>query len=126
MSFRILLLVGIGGGLGSVARYACYRFITDSHQYAFPWGTFLVNVLGCLLIGIFHALAEKGNLMTPETRLFLTAGFCGGFTTFSSFAYENISLLKAGDFINFSLYTACSVLVGLLATYVGIIIIKLI
>lgn len=119
-------MIGIGGGLGSVARFACYRYITGAHPASFPWGTFIVNAVGCLLIGIFHALAEKGDMLTPEIRLFLTAGFCGGFTTFSAFAYENIGLLKTGDFLNFSLYTIGSVVVGLAATYIGIMIIKLI
>jgi fluoride exporter len=126
MNFKIFLLIGIGGGIGSIARFAFYRYITEAHPTSFPWGTFLVNAIGCLLIGVFHALAEKGNILTPELRLFLTAGFCGGFTTFSAFAYENIGLLKAGDFLNFSLYTVGSVVVGLAATYIGIMIIKLI
>jgi fluoride exporter len=126
MNFKIFLLIGIGGGIGSVARFACSRYITDAHAASFPWGTFLVNATGCLLIGIFHALAEKGNMLTPEMRLFLTAGFCGGFTTFSAFAYENIGLLKTGDFLNFSFYTVGSVVAGLAATYIGIMIIKLI
>ena len=126
MNVRIFLMIGIGGGLGSVARFACYRYITGLYPSSFPWGTFIVNAVGCLLIGIFHALAEKGNMLTPEIRLFLTAGFCGGFTTFSAFAYENIGLLKTGDFLNFSLYTVGSVVVGLAATYIGMMMIKLI
>jgi CrcB protein len=124
MNFRIFLLIAVGGGFGSVARFACHRYITEVHPGSFPWGTLIVNALGCLLIGVFHSLAEKGNILNPDMRLFLTAGFCGGFTTFSAFAYENIGLLKTGDFLNFSFYTIGSVVVGLAATYVGIIVVK--
>lgn len=126
MNFKTILLIGIGGGIGSVARFLCYRYIQSIHTTAFPWGTFLVNITGCLLIGVFYAVSERGNVLTPEWRLFLTTGFCGGFTTFSAFAYENISLLKAGDFMHFSLYTVGSVVLGLAATYLGIAMVKLI
>jgi fluoride exporter len=126
MNFKIFLIIGFGGGIGSIARFVCYKYLSQVYPSAFPWGTFLVNIAGCLLIGIVYALAEKGNILTPQWRLFLATGFCGGFTTFSAFAYENISLLKAGDFIHFSLYTVSSVIAGLAATYIGIILIKLI
>ena len=85
-----------------------------------------VNVAGCFLIGLFCALADKGNLLTPEWWILLTTGFCGGFTTFSTFAYENINLLKSGELMYFLLYTAASVILGLLATWLGIVIVKLI
>jgi fluoride exporter len=126
MNFKTLLLIGIGGGIGSISRFLCYRYIHVAYPAPFPWGTFWVNISGCLLIGLFFALAERGNILSPEWRLFLMTGFCGGFTTFSAFALENINLLKAGDFINFSLYTAGSVVLGLAATYLGIILVKLI
>jgi CrcB protein len=87
-------------------------------------GTFLVNISGCLLIGIFYALSEKGNLLTPEWRLFLTTGFCGGFTTFSSFAYENVNLLRNSDFLYFGLYILSSVVLGIAGVYLGIFLIK--
>ena len=92
----------------------------------FHAGTMTVNVAGCFLIGLFCALADKGNLLSPEWRILLTTGFCGGFTTFSTFAYENINLLKSGNLMYFMLYTGASIVLGLLATWLGIVLIKLI
>src|SRR6476646_5614668 len=124
MLIKNILLVAFGGGLGSVCRFLCQKFIYEAHPQAFPLGTFLVNISGCLLIGIFSGLAEKGNLLTPDWRLLLTTGLCGGFTTFSSFAFENIALMKGGYFGYFVLYTAGSVVLGLLATWLGLTLIK--
>ena len=85
----------------------------------FPAGTFIVNITGCFLIGLFYALAVKGSILNIEWRLFLITGLCGGYTTFSSFSYENIELLKQGNYLQFSLYTGLSVFAGLLATVGG-------
>jgi len=126
MIFKNILMVGLGGGLGSIARFLCQKYIYAWYPHPFPFGTFLVNIFGCFLIGVFYAISEKGNLLTPEWRLFLTTGICGGFTTFSSFAYENVSLLKNGDFLYFGLYTAGSVFLGIIATFGGIALLKLI
>jgi fluoride exporter len=126
MNGRELLLVGIGGALGSIARFLCQKYIYILHPVLFPWGTLLVNISGCLLIGVLYGLSEKGQLISPEWRLFLATGICGGFTTFSSFAYENVALLRAGHVIGFSLYTASSVVLGILAAYLGVVLIKLI
>jgi fluoride exporter len=126
MMLKNILLIGLAGGVGSIARFICQKYLYEWNPHPFPFGTFLVNIVGCFLIGIFYGISEKGSILTPEWRLLLTSGFCGGFTTFSSFAYENIGLIKRGDFLYFGLYTAGSVLLGLLATYCGMIIIKLI
>jgi CrcB protein len=126
MILKNILLVGFGGGMGSIARYLCQKYIAQWYPHPFPFGTFLVNISGCFLIGLFYALSEKGNLLTPEWRIFLTTGICGGFTTFSSFAYENMTLMKSGDFVYFGLYTAGSVGLGIVATFLGIALIKLI
>jgi CrcB protein len=126
MIFKNILIVGIGGGLGSITRFLCQKYISAWYPHPFPFGTFLVNILGCFLIGVFYALAEKGNILTPEWRLFLTTGICGGFTTFSAFAYENVTLLRSGDFLYFGLYIAGSVFLGIIATFGGIALLKLI
>jgi len=126
MILKNMLIVGVGGGMGSIARYLCQKYFYESHPHPFPFGTFAVNIFGCFLIGIFYALSEKGNLLTPEWRIFLTTGICGGFTTFSSFAYENVTLLKAGDYLYFGLYAAGSVALGIIATFCGIALLKLI
>ncbi|HTQ63391.1 MAG TPA: fluoride efflux transporter CrcB [Puia sp.] len=126
MMLKNILVVGFAGGLGSIARFICQKYIYAWNPHPFPIGTFTVNIFGCFLIGLFYGLAEKGNILTPEWRLMLTTGFCGGFTTFSSFAYENINLLKSGDFLYFGLYTVGSVVLGIAAAYCGIILLKLI
>lgn len=123
--FTNIALVGIGGAAGSIGRYLCQRWINEAYQHNFPLATFLINIAGCFLIGIFYALGEKGNLLSPSTRLLLTTGFCGGFTTFSTFAFENTGLLRTGDHFYFLAYTLGSVLLGILAVYIGSVLIKL-
>jgi len=124
MMLKNILVVGIGGGLGSIARYLCQKYFYELHPHPFPFGTLIVNVFGCFLIGLIYSLAEKGNILTPEWRLFLTTGICGGFTTFSAFAYENVALLKTGDVLYFCLYIAVSVVLGIAATFAGIAVLK--
>lgn len=121
---RNLILVGVGGFLGSVSRYLVTVLLARQFTSSFPLGTLTVNVVGCFLIGILFALSEKGNLLTPEWRIFLTTGFCGGFTTFSTFSYESIRLLQDGEILYLSLNVALSVIVGFAATYLGMFFIK--
>jgi CrcB protein len=84
-----------------------------------------VNISGCFLIGIFYALGEKGNILSPQARLLLVTGFCGGFTTFSTFAFENMTLLRIGDSFYFLLYAIGSVVLGIAAVYIGNLFIKI-
>jgi fluoride exporter len=125
-----ILLVGLGGGLGSIMRYLCQRFMQQYYPHVFPWGTFIVNITGCLLIGIFWAMSFKSIdnnnpvAIAMEWKLFLMTGLCGGFTTFSAFTLESIGLIKEQKPGLFFLYTIGSVTLGLLATYAGMKIIK--
>lgn len=123
---RILLLVGTGGFLGSIARYLIAIWITKHFPSAFPYGTFAVNMLGCLLIGIVFGLGQRFEWLTPSLLLFLATGFCGGFTTFSSFTLENINLLQNSNYLTFALYAISSFTVGLLAVFGGITLTKII
>lgn len=114
------LLVGLGGALGSIARYLLGGAIL--HRFPnlkFPLGTFTVNILGCLLIGILAGLAEKRGVLSPDARLFLITGICGGFTTFSAFAQENVFLLRRAESPTALLYIVASVILGILATWLG-------
>jgi CrcB protein len=117
---RHVVLIALGGGVGSVCRYYGQLLVARQFAHPFPLGTLLVNVLGCLLIGLFYALAERGTIASPELRLLLTTGFCGGFTTFSTFSYETLTLLENGQYALVALYVVGSVLVGLLATFTGV------
>lgn len=121
---RLIMIVGTGGFIGTVLRYLLSRYIQEQSTSSFPLGTFLVNVAGCFLIGIFYGLAERGSLMSAEWRLFLTVGICGGFTTFSTFSGDNLALLRGSEFLYFGLYAGLSVFLGLLATYLGNTLIK--
>ncbi len=114
-----ILLVFLGGGTGSVLRYLIGKFL-NSPQSAIPYGTFLANILGSLLIGFILGLASKNNLLTENHKLLLATGFCGGFTTFSSFAYENHLSLKSGDFMSFALYTIATFIIGFSMVFGGI------
>ena len=120
-----LLLVFIGGGTGSVLRYLIGKFLNNAEN-GIPYGTFAANIIGSLLIGIILGLASKNETITQNHTLLLATGFCGGFTTFSTFAYENHVFLKSGDFTSFAFYTIASFVLGFLAVFAGIYLIKFI
>lgn len=113
-----LLLVFLGGGFGSVCRYLLGK-VLNSSESGIPYGTFLANILGSLLIGFILGLAAKNETLSQNQTLLLATGFCGGFTTFSSFAYENHIFLKSGDFMSFAIYTITSFIIGFLAVFLG-------
>jgi fluoride exporter len=123
---RMILLAGSGGFIGSVMRYLVQYYMEKNLESTFPWGTFIANVAGSFIIGIVFALAEKGNLMNAEWRIFLAVGICGGFTTFSSFAYNNLSMLNERAWGSLFLNIGGNLFLGILAVYLGIILIRLI
>jgi fluoride exporter len=121
---RLFLLVGLGGFLGSSSRYLIQKYLSVSFPTAFPISTLLINLVGCFLIGILFGISNKYDVMSAEVRLFLTTGFCGGFTTFSTFSNESLQLLKDGNFTYFFTYIILSVVVGIFLTFLGYLIFK--
>ncbi|GAA3522026.1 fluoride efflux transporter CrcB [Aquimarina addita] len=113
-----ILLVFIGGGTGSVGRYLISKFLNNPTS-GIPYGTFIANILGSFIIGIILGLALKNTILSQNTVLLLATGFCGGFTTFSTFAYENHMLLKTGDITSFFIYTIASFITGFLLVFLG-------
>jgi len=118
------LLVFVGGGFGSVARYVIGKWLNNLEN-SIPYGTLLSNVLGSLLIGIILGYLGKTGNMFQSQSLLLATGFCGGFTTFSAFAYENHLFLKNGDYFSFLSYSFGSLIIGILAVFFGLYISKL-
>src|ERR1044071_3102365 len=106
-----VLLVGLSGGIGCIARYLCQKWFTVYHPSSFPWGTFAVNITGCLLIGIFWGITFRSFNATETWKLILMTGFCGGFTTFSAFTLEGIGLLRQEKIFLFFSYMLASVII---------------
>lgn len=113
------LLVFLGGGFGSVLRYLISKPLNSISQNFFI-GTFTVNILGCLIIGLVLGFSAKGDILSENNSLLLATGFCGGFTTFSAFAFEKHTFLKSGDYLNFAIYMMASIILGILSVVLGL------
>lgn len=120
---RILFFVGLGSFIGGMSRYLLSLFIQNKFLSTFPYGTLAVNIVGCFLIGIIYGFSDRGS-MNVEWRLFLATGIMGGFTTFSSFSNETVSMLRDAQYWQAFSYIALSVVIGLAATFAGISLIK--
>ena len=115
-----IILVALGGAVGSVCRYKLSSFVLDQTiNWRFPLGTFLVNVIGCLVIGVLAGLILKFEMFSSQSRLLLITGVMGGFTTFSAFSIETFYLIREKEFLVASSYVFSSVLVGLVALWLG-------
>ncbi len=114
-----MLFVGIGGFLGAITRYSVALWIGQKWGRTFPFGTFVVNITGCLLIGFLMPLLTERFLVNPQLRLLLTVGFLGAYTTFSTFAYETGALLQDGEWLFTILNVVLSVFVGFIALKLG-------
>jgi len=121
---KSVFFVGLGGGIGSIFRYLIQIFIGRHVPVIFPLGTFLVNCSGSFLIGMFYALAARHSGLNPDWRLFLVTGICGGYTTFSTFSYDGLVLIRQGATFSFLIYMTGSVVLGLLAAFAGVALFK--
>lgn len=115
-----LILVFLGGGIGTVLRFIISKLIPHNDS-GFPWSTFSANLIGCFIIGLISGYFFKtSSTNQSDILLFATVGICGGFTTFSTFAYENLNFLKSGDYLFFITYTLGSFILGILMVYFGL------
>lgn len=117
--FKAILLVSVGGAVGSSLRYLTSYFMQKWLPQSFPWGTLVANILGCLLIGVFMGYFSKSQLNNNEYKLIFVTGFCGGYTTFSAFAFENFNFWQQGNILTAIIYTAVSMIAGFLAVFSG-------
>ncbi|NLI91779.1 MAG: fluoride efflux transporter CrcB [Peptococcaceae bacterium] len=111
--------IAIGGALGAIARYGLGIWISGKWIHYFPLHTFLINISGAFLLGLFNTLFLDKLTLSPEMRLAMTVGFLGAFTTFSTFGYETVMLIKDGNIITAGLYTISSIIVGFLGVFLG-------
>ncbi len=121
---KVFLLIFLGGGIGSVFRYATSLFTQKYYSGNFPIATLLVNILGCLLIGLLVGITEKMNVANSDLKYLFITGFCGGYTTFSTFGYENISLFQNEQAFLALSYVVLSIVAGLLAVWLGLFLAK--
>lgn len=124
---KAILLVGLGGGIGSILRYLTSVLVSkQALSSIFPWGTFAVNIIGCLLAGLILGILERQQVLNSDLKILLITGFCGGYTTFSAFSIENIHLLQNGQPLTALLYISTSILLGIMAVWGGMIVVKMI
>ena len=111
--------VAVGSALGGVSRFLLAAFLQERVQTSFPVGTFVINITGSLLLGFFLRYALETPSITPELRAGLTTGFCGGYTTFSTYSYETARLIENGEYARAALYASFSVALGLAGIFLG-------
>jgi CrcB protein len=122
---KIFFSVCLGGAIGSFLRYVVSVLLVRSSVHSFPLATFTVNIIGSFLIGLFFAMTQRYEWFSPQLRLFFITGFCGGLTTFSTFAYENLSLLQSGNITLFIAYSVGSFVLSMLSVLAGIYVLRL-
>ncbi len=117
--YKVIIAVGLGGFAGSVLRYLVSRLVSGVNFLSLPLGTLLVNIIGCFVLGLFTGLFSRAQGMSPELRLLLTTGLCGGFTTFSTFMGENFDMARSGHLALLAAYVAISLAAGFVLFYAG-------
>lgn len=122
--FKSIVLVGLGGGIGSIFRFLTSFYVSKYFPSKFPLGTFAVNLIGCFIVGLLMGYFEKNNLIDSDMKLLFVTGFCGGYTTFSAFGYENISLFQSNNSLLAFGYIGASLIFGLLAVWLGLFLAK--
>jgi CrcB protein len=122
---KTILLIALGGGIGSAFRYLTYIIVQKYYASHFPIATFISNAIGCLLIGLFVGFLERNEFENSDLKWFLITGLCGGYTTFSAFGYENISLFQNNNYGMAFIYIGSSILTGLFAVWIGLYLTKL-
>ena len=124
LMIKTLFLIGLGGGIGSVLRYLTSVVIEKYYATVFPLATLIINIFGCLLIGVIMGVLAKNQVTDSAMKWLLVTGFCGGFTTFSAFGYENIRLLQNGNIFLPFVYISSSIILGLGSVWLGFILVK--
>lgn len=116
---KVFWAVALGAGIGGLSRFYLGSFIQQRAGADFPAGTLIINITGSFLVGFIMRMALQSDVISAETRTFLTTGFCGGYTTFSTFSYETAMMIEDGEYKRAALYVGSSVVVGLAATFLG-------
>jgi len=117
---KAAFLVFLGGGIGSMFRYSISKWIGTLHTHYFPFGTLVINILACLALGVILGLADARQLMSPSSKIFWAVGFCGGFSTFSTFSGETLSLIQSGFTGSSIVYISSSLILCITATLLGL------
>ena len=115
-----ILLVGIGGGIGSILRFLISQLTVREKVISFPVATFTVNIVGCLMIGLFLGCSFKHLAIDSNMKALLITGLCGGLTTFSAFSLENFQLYQSGNYTTLIIYVLASIIIGFAAVWIGI------